>query len=64
YNASCDIYPASEDLPKERLFADDLRAIFYTEFTIFETMSHDALYTILAGGGKWNGTDPFDIVRK
>jgi endoglucanase len=59
-----DIYPASEDLPKERLFADDLRAIFYTEFTIFETMSHDALYTILAGGGKWNGTDPFDIVRK
>lgn len=30
-----------------------------TEFTIFETMHYDALYTILAGGGTWDGGDPF-----
>ncbi len=54
------VLPAVEELPKERQFVDDLRAIYFTEFTIFETMTHEALYTILAGGGKWNGKDPFN----
>ncbi len=47
------------DFSKERQFVDDLRIISFTEFTIFETMTHDAFYTILANGGKWNGKDPF-----
>jgi endoglucanase len=53
------IYPAVNELSGERQFVDDLRMISFTEFTIFETMAHDALYTVLAGGGKWNGRDPF-----
>lgn len=52
-------FPDVKELPKERQFVDDLRAIYFTEFTIFETMSHDAFYSVLAGGGKWNGEDPF-----
>lgn len=51
--------PAIKDLPKERQFTDDRGIISFTEFTIFETMHYDALYTILAGGGVWNGQDPF-----
>ena len=51
--------PAVRELASERQFADDLAIISFTEFTVFETMSHDALYTVLANGGKWNGTDPF-----
>lgn len=47
--------PQATALSRERLFADNRRAIYYTEFTIFECMTHDALYTVLAGGGKWNG---------
>ena len=44
---------------RRNLCVDDLGIISLTEFTIFETMSHDALYTVLANGGKWNGKDPF-----
>jgi endoglucanase len=51
--------PAIGDLPKERQFTDDRGIISFTEFTIFETMHYDALYTILSGGGVWNGQDPF-----
>jgi endoglucanase len=53
------VIPPAIELAKERQFVDDIRAIAFTEFTIFETMSHDALYTVLANGGKWNGKDPF-----
>lgn len=54
------VIPAVNELPKERQFIDDRDIISFTEFTIFETMHYDALYTILAGGGKWNGINPFD----
>ncbi len=53
------VIPPVGDLPKERQFTDDRGIISFTEFTIFETMHYDAFYTILAGGGKWNGSDPF-----
>jgi len=53
------VFPEAKELPKERQFVDDMQAINYTEFTIFETLSHEALYTVLAEGGKWNGKDPF-----
>jgi endoglucanase len=55
------VIPPISELPKERQFSDDRSIISFTEFTIFETMHYDALYTILSGGGKWNGTDPFLI---
>ena len=53
------VIPGYNELPKERLFADVIAIINFTEFTIFETMHYDALYTVLAGGGKWNGENPF-----
>jgi hypothetical protein len=53
--------PAMTELPKERQFTDDRAIISFTEFTIFETMHYDALYTILAGGGKWSGKNPFEV---
>ncbi len=53
------VIPAIKELPKEKQFTDDRGIISFTEFTIFETMHYDALYTILAGGGAWNGSDPF-----
>ncbi len=59
-----EVLPATEDLPKERQFVDDIRAISFTEFTIFETMTYDALYTVLSGTGKWNGEDPFEQPAK
>ncbi|MDR1727183.1 MAG: glycoside hydrolase family 9 protein [Acidobacteriota bacterium] len=49
-------FPAVPDvakLPKERQYVDDREIISFNEFTIFETMHYDALYTVLAGGGKW-----------
>jgi len=53
------VIPRVRELAKERQFVDDIGTISFTEFTIFETMSHDALYTVLSGGGKWNGSDPY-----
>jgi endoglucanase len=53
------VIPAINELAKERQFVDDLSIISFTEFTIFETLTHDALYTVLSQGGKWNGSDPF-----
>ncbi len=53
------VVPPVESLPKERQYADDREIISFNEFTIFETMHYDALYTVLAGGGKWDGKDPF-----
>ncbi len=55
--------PAMKDLPKERQYVDDRAIINFNEFTIFETMHYDALYTILSGGGKWNGKNPYDISK-
>ncbi len=53
------VIPPIDALPKERQYVDDREIISFNEFTIFETMHYDALYTVLAGGGKWNGEDPF-----
>jgi endoglucanase len=53
------VFPEVASMAKERQFVDDMGAIYFTEFTIFETMTHDAFYTVLAEGGKWNGNDPF-----
>jgi endoglucanase len=55
------VIPAIKDLPKERQYVDDRAIINFNEFTIFETMHYDALYTILSGGGKWNGKNPFEL---
>jgi MYXO-CTERM domain-containing protein len=53
-------FPAITSLPKERQFADSMANISMAEFTIYETMSHYALYTVLSNGGKWDPTkDPF-----
>ncbi len=54
------VIPAITELPKERRFTDDRALISFTEFTIFETMQYDALNTVLSGGGKWNGKNPFE----
>lgn len=53
------VIPGIRELPKERQYVDDINIISFNEFTIFETMAHDAWYTVLANGGKWNGKDPF-----
>jgi len=53
------VVPPVDRLPLERRYVDDREIISFNEFTIFETMHYDALYTVLAGGGKWRGTDPF-----
>ena len=55
------VIPAVNQLPKERQYVDDRAIISFNEFTIFETMHYDALYTVLAGGGKWDGSDPFAV---
>lgn len=60
WRSNAKVIPAIRELPKERQFTDDRGIISFTEFTIFETMHYDALYTILAGGGKWNGKNPFE----
>jgi len=61
YNASVNggVIPAFSELPKERLYVDNMAIINFNEFTIFETLHYDALYTILAGGGKWNNQEPY-----
>jgi hypothetical protein len=55
--------PKFSELPVERLYIDNMELISMNEFTIFETMHYDALYTILAGGGKWNGKNPYENVK-
>jgi len=57
------VVPGIRELPREKQFTDDRGIISFTEFTIFETMHYDALYTILAGGGTWDGGDPFKAGR-
>ena len=55
-------FPDITTLPKERQFADNMGTISMAEFTIYETMSHHSLYTVLAGGGSWDPTkDPFAL---
>jgi endoglucanase len=54
------VIPEFRELSRERQFIDDMGQISFTEFTIFETMPYDALYAVVAGGGKWNGVDPYD----
>lgn len=53
------VIPQINELAKERQYVDDREIISFNEFTIFETLAHDAWYTVLAKGGKWNGKDPF-----
>ncbi len=53
-------YPEIGSLPPQRKFGDDMASICTAEFTIFETMSHYALYTVLSNGGTWDeANDPF-----
>ncbi|MBN1604226.1 MAG: hypothetical protein JW915_21630, partial [Chitinispirillaceae bacterium] len=53
-------FPEANTLPVECQFGDDMNSISTAEFTIFQTMSHNSLYTILSGGGVWDETnDPF-----
>jgi endoglucanase len=60
WNRNTLVIPSVTGLPKERQFVDDRDSISFTEFTIFETMHYDALYTVIAGGRKWDGTNPFN----
>lgn len=53
------VIPNLNEVAKERQYVDDLPTINFNEFTIFETMDHDAFYTVLANGGKWNKKEPF-----
>jgi endoglucanase len=62
--ANTPVIPALGDLPKERQYIDDRDIISFNEFTIFETLAHDAWYTVLANGGKWNRKDPYAIKNK
>jgi hypothetical protein len=61
FNASVNggVVPAFNELPKERLYVDNMAIINFNEYAIFATMHYDALYTILAGGGKWDGMNPY-----
>lgn len=53
-------FPSMSSLPKERQFGDDRSSISTAEFTIFETMSHNALFTVLSKGGTWDeSADPY-----
>jgi len=63
WNRGVAVIPPVAGLPKERQYVDDREMISFNEFTIFETMHYDALYTVIAGGGKWNGTDPFAVAH-
>lgn len=63
-NANSQVIPALTEMPKERQYIDDRNVISFNEFTIFETMAHDAFYTVLANGGKWNGKDPYLLKKK
>jgi len=55
-------FPAIATLPIEHRYADSHGDIQENEFTIFETMTHYALYAVLAGGGKWDpANDPFVV---
>ncbi len=52
--------PVMDSLPYERKFGDDMNSISTAEFTIFQTMTHYALYTVLSNGGTWDEKDdPF-----
>lgn len=53
-------FPELSTLPVERKFGDDINSISTAEFTIFETMSHNALFAVLSNGGTWDEkNDPF-----
>ena len=59
-SADLETFPEIGSLPSERKFGDDMASICTAEFTIFETMSHYALFTVLSNGGTWDETDdPF-----
>jgi len=54
------IVPSFATLPVERQYQDNRDLIAMNEFTIFETMTHYAIYTVLAQGGTWDESkDPF-----
>lgn len=54
------LVPSFTSLPVERQYQDNRDLIAMNEFTIFETMTHYAIYTVLAQGGTWDESkDPF-----
>ena len=55
------VVPDIDQLSTERQYVDSRGLIFFNEFTVFETMHYDVLYTVLSGGGIWDGSDPFEI---
>jgi endoglucanase len=64
WNRGVAVIPPISGLPKERQYIDEREMIAFNEFTIFETMHYDALYAVIAGGGKWNRSNPFDLAPK
>jgi endoglucanase len=63
WRSNAKVIPAMGEMPKERQYVDDRAIINFNEFTIFETMHYDALYTVLSGGGKWNGKNPYEGLK-
>jgi endoglucanase len=59
------MYPEVHSLPTQRQFVDHRKYVSVTEFTIPESLSFPAvIYTILADGGKWDGTsDPYNAPK-
>lgn len=54
------VFPKFSTLPMERQYTDNRDIISNNEFTIFQTMTHYALYTVLSQGGTWDSSkDPF-----
>jgi len=54
------VIPVFKTLPMERQYADQQEIISMNEFTIFQTMTHYALYTVLSEGGTFDPSkDPF-----
>ena len=60
FGAGAQTHPGINSLPSERMFGDDINSISTAEFTIFETMSHNSIFTVLSNGGTWDeNDDPF-----
>jgi len=55
-----EVIPGYDELPKERMYVDVMGIISFNEYNIWITQHYDALYTVLSGGGKWNGEEPYE----
>lgn len=54
------VIPAYKTFPAEKQYVDNSDVISMNEFTIFQTMTHYALYTVLSKGGTYDPSkDPF-----